>query len=140
MREKSRPTPGPRARTRAVKPAAAPRKAAPRKAAPRKAAPRARKPAKAAPPVKMLLRLYIAGTSIRSTRAIQNARRMCDEHLAGRYQLEVIDIFQQPALAKDHQILAVPTLIRALPVPLRRFIGDLSEQDVVLIGLDLKAK
>ena len=88
----------------------------------------------------MLLRLYIAGTSIRSTRAIQNARRMCDEHLAGRYQLEVIDIFQQPALAKDHQILAVPTLIRALPVPLRRFIGDLSEQDVVLIGLDLKAK
>ena len=135
MSEKSRPTPRARARTRAVKPAVAPRKAAPRKAAPR-----ARKPAKAAAPVKMLLRLYIAGTSIRSTRAIQNARRMCDEHLAGRYQLEVIDIFQQPALAKDHQILAVPTLIRALPVPLRRFIGDLSEQDVVLIGLDLKAK
>ncbi|MEJ7604361.1 MAG: circadian clock KaiB family protein, partial [Kofleriaceae bacterium] len=59
----------------------------------------------------MLLRLYIAGTSLHSTRAIQNARKLCDEHLSGRYQLEVIDIFQQPALAKDHQILAVPTLI-----------------------------
>lgn len=99
----------------------------------------ARKPSPK-PPAPMLLRLYIAGTSARSTRAIQNARRMCDEHLAGRYQLEVIDIFQNPALAKDHQILAVPTLIRALPIPLRRFIGDLSDQDVVLIGLDLKAK
>ena len=89
-------------------------------------------------PATMLLRLYIAGTSVRSTRAIQNARKICDEHLAGRYRLEVIDILQQPALAKDHQILAVPTLIRALPVPLRRFIGDLSEQEVVLFGLDLK--
>jgi circadian clock protein KaiB len=99
----------------------------------------ARKPSPK-PPAPMLLRLYIAGTSIRSTRAIQNARKMCDEHLSGRYQLEVIDIFQHPALAKDHQILAVPTLIRALPIPLRRFIGDLSDQDVVLVGLDLKAK
>lgn len=99
-----------------------------------------RKSASAKLPTSMLLRLYIAGTSARSTRAIQNARKLCDEHLAGRYQLEVIDIFQQPALAKDHQILAVPTLIRALPVPLRRFIGDLSQQDVVLFGLDLKHK
>ncbi|MBA3500408.1 MAG: hypothetical protein H0T65_08545 [Deltaproteobacteria bacterium] len=101
---------------------------------------RARKRVGPKPPPSMLLRLYIAGTSVRSTRAIQNARKLCDEHLAGRYQLEVIDIFQQPALAKDHQILAVPTLIRALPVPLRRFIGDLSQQDVVLFGLDLKQK
>ena len=101
---------------------------------------RARKPASAKPSATMLLRLYIAGTSVRSTRAIQNARRMCEEHLAGRYQLEVIDILQQPSLAKDHQILAVPTLIRTLPVPLRRFIGDLSMQDVVLFGLDLKQK
>lgn len=113
-----------------VKPAARPASPA--------AATRARR-GKATPP-RMLLRLYIAGTSVRSTRAIQNARKLCDEHLAGRYELEVIDIFQQPSLAKDHQILAVPTLIRALPVPLRRFIGDLSEQEVVLFGLDLKAK
>ena len=101
---------------------------------------RARKSAGKKPPPRMLLRLYIAGTSERSTQAIQNARRICDEHLAGRYQLEVIDLFQQPALAKDHKILAVPTLIRALPIPLRRFIGDLSEEDVVIIGLDLQAK
>ena len=103
-----------------------------------KAAKRARSSARAKPPATMLLRLYIAGTSVRSTRAIQNARKICDEHLPGRYQLEVIDILQQPALAKDHQILAVPTLIRALPIPLRRFIGDLSQQEVVLFGLDLK--
>ncbi len=101
---------------------------------------RARKSASGKPPATMLLRLYIAGTSVRSTRAIQNARKICDEHLAGRYQLEVIDILQQPALARDHQILAVPTLIRTLPVPLRRIIGDLSEQEVVLFGLDLKTK
>lgn len=130
-------------RPRTVKPRATkPRAATPRarRAAPTqpKATRRARKPASATPPAAMLLRLYIAGTSIRSTRAIQNARKICDEHLAGRYQLEVIDILQQPALARDHQILAVPTLIRALPVPLRRFIGDLSEQEVVLFGLDLK--
>lgn len=104
------------------------------------AATRAKKTASIKPPGPMLLRLYIAGTSIRSTRAIQNARKICDEYLEGRYQLEVIDIFQQPALARDHQILAVPTLIRALPVPLRRFIGDLSQQEVVLFGLDLKQK
>ena len=108
------------------------------RAAAKPATARRKKPARTKAPATMLLRLYIAGTSVRSTRAIQNARRMCEEHLAGRYQLEVIDILQQPSLAKDHQILAVPTLIRALPVPLRRFIGDLSMQDVVLFGLDLK--
>ena len=102
------------------------------------AVPRARKAAPAKAPAAMVLRLYIAGTTARSTRAILNARKICDEHLAGRYQLEVIDILQQPALARDHKIVAVPTLIRALPVPLRRIIGDLSEQDVVLFGLDLK--
>lgn len=116
-----------------------PRSGRPAAAKPRaqpKAAKRAPKSAKPAPG--MLLRLYIAGTSVRSTRAIQNARKICDEHFKDRYQLEVIDILQQPALAKDHQILAVPTLIRALPMPLRRFIGDLSQQEVVLFGLDLK--
>ncbi|HEY1552123.1 MAG TPA: circadian clock KaiB family protein [Kofleriaceae bacterium] len=86
------------------------------------------------------LRLYIAGSSARSTRAIQNAKEICDEHLAGTYQLEVVDIFQQPTLAKDDQILAVPTLIKKLPLPLRRVIGDLSNRDGVLVGLDLKRK
>ncbi len=87
-----------------------------------------------------VLRLYIAGSSDRSLRAIQNARQICDEHLAGAYELEVIDILQQPTLAKDDQILAVPTLIKKLPLPLRRFIGDLSDRDVVLVGLDVKHK
>ncbi len=91
-------------------------------------------------PEQYVLRLYVAGTSERSTRAIRNAREICDEHLAGHYELDVIDIFQQPALAKDDQILAVPTLIKRLPAPLRRFIGDLSNRDVVLVGMDLKRR
>lgn len=132
MAGKRTPTVKPRAgRARASKPGA-------RTAAP---SPKGAKRATSAKrPATLLLRLYIAGTSARSTRAIQNARKICDEHLEGRYQLEVIDILQQPALAKDHQILAVPTLIRALPVPLRRFIGDLSAQEVVVFGLDLKTR
>ena len=89
---------------------------------------------------KLILRLYVAGTSPRSLRAIQNAKEICDEYLEGRYELQIIDIFQQPALAKDDQILAVPTLIKKLPAPLRRFIGDLSNRKVVLIGLDLKQR
>jgi circadian clock protein KaiB len=91
-------------------------------------------------PKRVVLRLYIAGSSERSVRAIQNAKQICDEHLAGSYELEVVDIFQQPKLAKDDQILAVPTLIKKLPLPLRRFIGDLSDRDVVLVGLDVKPK
>lgn len=86
----------------------------------------------------MVLRLYVAGSSARSTRAVQNARDICEEFLEGRYTLEVIDVFQRPTLAKDDQIVAVPTLIKKLPAPLRRFIGDLSDREVVLIGLDLK--
>ena len=101
-----------------------------------KAFERASKP----PTKKVTLRLYIAGSSARSTRAIQNAKEICDENLAGKYELEVIDIFQQPTLAKDDQILAVPTLIKRLPLPLRRVIGDLSNRNVVLVGLDLKRK
>jgi circadian clock protein KaiB len=91
-------------------------------------------------PEKVVLRLYIAGSSDRSTRAIQNAKEICDEHLAGTYELDVVDLFKQPTLAKDDQILAVPTLIKKLPLPLRRFIGDLSDRDVVLVGLDLKKR
>jgi circadian clock protein KaiB len=88
---------------------------------------------------KLTLRLYIAGSSDRSTRAIQNAKEICDQHV-GNYELDVIDIYKQPTLAKDDQIVAVPTLIKKLPLPLRRIIGDLSDRDVVLVGLDLKRK
>ena len=92
------------------------------------------------PPPKRVLRLYVAGTSPRSLRAIHNAKLICDENLTGLYDLQIIDIYQQPALAKYDQILAVPTLIKRLPAPLRRFIGDLSDHKVVLVGLDLKKK
>jgi len=88
----------------------------------------------------ILLRLYVAGTSPKSLRAIQNAKELCDEHLAGRYDLQVIDIFQQPTLARDDQILAVPTLVRKMPPPLRRFIGDLSDRKMVLLGLDVRVR
>lgn len=94
----------------------------------------------AKPAKKVILRLYIAGVSERSTRAIKNAKDICEEHLDGKYELDVIDIFKQPTLAKDDQILAVPTLIKKLPLPLRRFIGDLSDRDVVLVGLDIKKR
>jgi circadian clock protein KaiB len=86
----------------------------------------------------MVLRLYVAGTSPRSLRAIQNAKEICDEFLPGRHELQIVDILQQPTMAKDDQILAVPTLIKKLPTPLRRFIGDLSDRKVVLSGLNLK--
>jgi circadian clock protein KaiB len=86
----------------------------------------------------MVLRLYVAGTSPRSLRAIQNAKDICDEFLPGRHELQIVDILQQPTMAKDDQILAVPTLIKKLPIPLRRFIGDLSDRKVVLSGLNLK--
>jgi circadian clock protein KaiB len=87
-----------------------------------------------------LLRLYITGTTPASTRAIERVRGVCEEHLHGRYDLEVIDIYQMPALARDHQIVATPTLIKVLPSPLRRFIGDLSKIEKVLFGLDLREK
>ena len=87
-----------------------------------------------------VLRLYVTGSSPRSTRAIENIRRICDEHLEGRYDLEVIDVYQQPHLAKGEQIIAAPTLVKKLPTPLRRFIGDLSDESRVLLGLDLQAR
>jgi circadian clock protein KaiB len=85
-----------------------------------------------------VLRLYITGLTPRSTRAVQNVRAICDQHLQGRYELEVIDIYQQPTLAKGEQIIAAPTLIKKLPLPLRRVIGDMSSTDRVLLGLDIK--
>ena len=87
--------------------------------------------------VPYVLLLYIAGTTPRAVRAIANVRMICEDHLAGRFDLEVIDISQYPALAANEQIIAAPTLIRKLPLPHRRFIGDMSETDRILKGLDL---
>jgi len=86
------------------------------------------------------LRLYVAGMTPQSTRAIANIKQICEEHLKGRYDLEVIDIYQQPVLAAGEQIIAAPTLIKKLPLPLRRLIGDLSSTERVLVGLDLRPK
>jgi circadian clock protein KaiB len=84
------------------------------------------------------LRLYVAGQSPRSVRALENLRRVCDEHLAGRYRVEVIDLLVSPALARGDEIIAVPTLVRKLPEPIRKIIGDLSDTDRVLVGLQLR--
>ncbi len=84
------------------------------------------------------LRLYVAGQSPKSLRAFANLRQLCDEHLAGRYRIEVVDLIEHPQLAAGHQIVAVPTLVRELPPPLRKIIGDLSDSDKTLVGLDLR--
>jgi circadian clock protein KaiB len=86
------------------------------------------------------LRLYVTGQTPNSTRAIANLKTICETHLKGRYELTVVDIYQQPALAKGAQIIATPTLIKKLPPPLRRIIGDLSNTERVLYGLDLRPK
>jgi len=84
-----------------------------------------------------VLRLYVTGMTPRSTQALAAIRSLCDEHLAGRYDLEVIDIYQHPQRAVDDQVIAAPTLVKSLPMPLRRLIGDLSDTERVMIGLDL---
>jgi circadian clock protein KaiB len=84
-----------------------------------------------------ILRLYVTGMTTRSSRAVSNLQAICDEYLYGRYDLEIIDIYQQPALAKGEQIIAAPTLIKKLPLPMRRIIGDMSNREHVLLGLDL---
>jgi circadian clock protein KaiB len=89
---------------------------------------------------KYVLRLYVAGATPRSTEAIVNIKKICEEYLKGRYELEVIDIYQQPVLAKGEQIIAAPTLVKKLPLPLRRFIGSMYDVDRILVGLDLKPK
>ncbi|MGI4939816.1 MAG: circadian clock KaiB family protein [Janthinobacterium lividum] len=86
------------------------------------------------------LRLFVAGSTLRSQRSIKNLRRVCDEHLAGQVDLEVIDIYQQPELAEQYQVIAAPTLVKLLPLPVRRIIGDLSETDRVLRGLELQER
>lgn len=84
------------------------------------------------------LRLYIAGQTPKSIAAIANLNRLCEKHLAGRYNIEVIDLMKDPALAQRDQIVAIPTLIRQLPEPLKRIIGDLSNAEKVLVGLDIR--
>ena len=84
-----------------------------------------------------ILRLYVAGNTPKSLLAFSNLKKLCEEHLAGRYQIEVIDLLVDPQLARGDQILAIPTLVRKLPVPVRKIIGDLSNTERVLIGLDL---
>ena len=85
------------------------------------------------------LRLYVAGQTPNSIRAFSNLKRICEEHLAGRYRIEVIDLVEHPQLAAGDQVLAVPMLVRCLPAPVKQVIGDLSDTDRVLVGLDLKA-
>jgi circadian clock protein KaiB len=84
-----------------------------------------------------VLRLYVSGATPRSVEAIANLKAICETHLKGCYDLQVIDIYQQPELARDQQIIAAPTLIKKLPLPLRRLVGDLSKEERVLVGLDL---
>ena len=87
---------------------------------------------------KHVLRLYVTGVTGKSVRAIENVRRICDEHLKGRYELEVIDLYKNLPLARGDQIIAAPTLIKRLPLPLRRLIGDMSDEARVLVGLDVR--
>ena len=89
---------------------------------------------------KYVLRLYVSGSTSKSSQAIENIKRVCEQHLKNRYDLEVIDIYQQAHLARDEQIVAVPTLIKRLPPPLRRLIGDMSDLKKVLFGLDLRMR
>jgi circadian clock protein KaiB len=89
---------------------------------------------------KHVLRLYVTGVTGKSVRAIQNVRRICDEHLKGAYELEVVDLYKNLPLARGDQIIAAPTLIKRLPLPLRRLIGDMSDEASVLVGLDLRPR
>jgi circadian clock protein KaiB len=86
------------------------------------------------------LRLYVAGQTPKAVRAFANLRRICEEHLAGRYRIEVIDLLEDPRLGRGDQILAVPTLVRRLPAPIKKIIGDLSNVERVLVGLDLRPR
>ena len=87
-----------------------------------------------------VLRLYVAGTSSKSARAVANIKEICENSLKDRYDLEVVDIYQQPILLKGEQIVAAPTLVKKLPPPLRKFIGDMSDTERILVGLDLRPK
>jgi circadian clock protein KaiB len=98
----------------------------------------ARSPRNDEPPELWELRLYVAGQTPRSLEAFANLKRICDEHLPGKYKIEVIDLFKEPERAAGDQILAIPTLVRKLPVPIRRIIGTLKDTERVLVGMDLR--
>ncbi|MHB1025455.1 MAG: circadian clock KaiB family protein [Desulfobacteria bacterium] len=89
---------------------------------------------------KYVLRLYVAGMTPNSARAIANLKKICEEYLAGQYDLDVIDVYRKPTLAKGEQIIAAPTLIKKLPLPMRKLIGDMSDKGKVLIGLDIRIR
>ena len=101
---------------------------------------RRRAPARSKGKNEWILRLYVAGQSARSASALRNLEAICEEHLAGRYRIEVVDLLKHPQLARGDQILAVPTLVRRLPEPITKIIGDLSNEERVLVGLDLRPK
>jgi circadian clock protein KaiB len=87
---------------------------------------------------KWILRLYVAGKTPKCVTAFKNLKKICEDQLNGKYEIEVIDLIENPQLSREHQILAIPTLVRKLPVPVRKIIGDLSDTEKVLVGLDLK--
>ena len=89
-------------------------------------------------PERWILRLYVAGNTARGSAALRNLEEVCEEHLAGRYRIEVVDLLKQPQLARGDQIVALPTLVRRLPPPMKKIIGDLSNQERLLVGLDLR--
>ncbi len=99
-----------------------------------------RKPKPSEPSKLWDLRLYVAGQTPRAIAALENLKKICEEHLAGQYHIEVIDLLRNPQLARGDQILAVPTLVRKLPEPVRKIIGDLSNTERVLVGLDLRPR
>ena len=86
------------------------------------------------------LRLYVAGQTAKCIAAVRNLNKFCEEHLAGKYRIEVIDLLENPRLARDHQIVAIPTLVRKLPEPLQKIIGDLSNTERMLVGFDLQPR
>src|SRR5512133_1935087 len=91
-------------------------------------------------PDQWILRLYVAGQSAKCSTAFTNLKRICETELKGKYSIEVIDLLENPQLSREHQILAIPTLVRKLPVPVRKIIGDLSDTEKVLVGLDIKVR
>ena len=91
----------------------------------------------AAPDARFVLRLYVSGMTTRSRQAIENIRHLCEEHLVGRYDLEIVDIYQQPGLAKDAQVIAAPTLVKTLPPPLRKVIGDMGDPGRIMVVLGI---
>ncbi len=100
----------------------------------------AEQPGHEAPPEQWILRLYVAGQTPRCLQAFANLKRICEEHLAGKYEIEIIDLLKNPQLASGDQILAIPTLVRRLPEPVKKIIGDLSNTERVLVGLDLRTR